>query len=94
MPPKPHDEETRPYEKKQEAFFNAQMLKILGICYAVGTPFFVWVTVSIFTMQAELAVQKEKMGTILEIRQDIQAIKNDINQLKIDVSVLKSKGQP
>jgi hypothetical protein len=91
----PHSkEETRPYEKKQEAFWNSQMLKVLGICYAVGTPFFVWVTVSIFTLTAELAVQKEKMGTILEIRQDIQSIKSDINQLKIDVSVLKSKGQP
>ncbi len=83
-----------PYRKEKDLWLSAQMLKISGVVIGLLSPLFVWIVVSIFTMQAELAVQKEKMGTILEIRQDIQAIKNDINQLKIDVSVLKSKGTP
>lgn len=93
MSPKANgDDDTRILEKKQEAFFNAQMLKILGVGYAVASPFFAWLVISVFEMRSELALQKEKIGTLLEIREDIRTIKSDMQQLKTDVAVLKSKG--
>lgn len=88
------NDETRTYSKKQEAFFNAQMLKILGVGYAVALPFFTWIVVSIYEIKAEQAIQKEKIGTILEIKTDISSIKQDIKQLSVDVAILKSKGNP
>lgn len=82
------NEETKTY-KKQEAFFTAQMLKILGICYAVGAPWFVWATVTIFSLQGEVALVKQKQESIFEIKEELKEMRKDINQIKIDLSYMK-----
>lgn len=92
--PQHNDEETKKFEKKQEQFFNSQMLKILALCYAVGAPWFVWATIELFSLRGEVALIKQRQDVIQEIKQDIQTIKIDLQQLKIDVSVLKAKGTP
>lgn len=86
------NEETKNY-KKQEAFFGSQMLKVLGVVYAIGTPWFVWATVTIFSLQGEVALVKQKQESILEIKEELKEMRKDINQIKIDLSYLKRNPQ-
>lgn len=74
---------------RQEAFFNAHMLKVLGVCYAVGAPWFVWATVTIFSLQSEVALVKQKQESIFEIKEELKEMRKDINQIKIDLSYIK-----
>jgi len=84
-----------PYEKDKEHWIDSKMLKAAGVVIALLSPLFVWIVISIFTLQSDMAVQKEKLTTLMEIRSDIKTIQNDIGTIRIDVATLKAqKGTP
>lgn len=84
-------QETKSFEKKAESFFNANLLKIIGIVYTIATPFFVWLVISIFNMQSEINLIKYKVDNISEIKDSIKVIQQDLNLIKIDIAVLKKE---
>jgi hypothetical protein len=103
MPP-PHNKTPRPdscpniecpYEREKETWFDSKLLKVSGVIIGLLSPLFVWIVISIFSIQSDLAVQKEKLGALMEIRQDIKSMQLDINTIKIDLATMKvSKGTP
>lgn len=94
MAPKNESEiETETLEKKTKGFFNEQMIKILGVCYMVGAPWFVWATLEIFSLRSQVIVLQEKQNIIQEIKEDIRTIKKDLETLKIQVTRLE-RGNP
>lgn len=91
--PAHNQDETSRIEKKQP-FFTVDMVKVVAACFAVGLPWFVWATVSVFSLQADCALIRQRQDTIHEIKRDIETIKTDLGQLRTDVAILKSKGTP
>jgi hypothetical protein len=84
-----------PYEKDKENWLDSKMLKAAGVVIGLLSPLFVWIVISIFALQSEVAVAKEKIGSLMEIRQDIKMIQNDVNTIKVDIATLKAtKGTP
>lgn len=80
---------TAALEKKQESFWNAQILKTLGIVYGIATPWFIWATVSIFSLSGEVALVKQKQDAITEINIELKEIRKEINAIKVDIAYLK-----
>lgn len=78
-------------EKKSKTFFNGELLKILGVCYGIASPFLAWLVVSIFTIQSEQAVQKERISNVIEIQKDIKEIKESLIDLRIKVGKIEQK---
>jgi len=68
----------------QENWFDAKLLKSAGVVIGFLSPLFCWIVVSIFTINGEIAVQKEKLSLLSEVRMDLKIIRQDINNdLKI-----------
>ena len=89
-----HDETEKLIKKETKAFFNAELLKIIGVVFVALSPWLVWVTVSIFELRSEQKLQGQKLDIIMEMKQDISTIKSDVQTLKTDVAVIKAaKGQ-
>ena len=87
------NDETKKIEKEVKAFWNAELLKLLGVVFVALSPWVIWVTVSIFEMRSEQKLQAQKLDIIMEMKQDIGIIKTDLQTLKTDVAVIKaSKG--
>ncbi len=78
-----------PYRKDKETWFDSKMLKILGIGYTISAPWFIWASVSIFSLNAEVALVKQKQDVIQEINLELKEIRKEINTIKVDIAYLK-----
>ena len=81
--------ESCPYEKEKENWFDAKLLKVAGVIIGILSPLFVWLVVSIFTLQGEVALVKQKQDVIQEINTELKEIRKEINQIKIDIAYMK-----
>jgi hypothetical protein len=83
------------FEQQKDIWLDSRFLKTSGVIIGLLSPLFVWIVVSIFTLQSDMNIQKEKVGSILEIRQDIKSMAKDLETIKIDIATLKAqKGTP
>lgn len=85
-----HEETEKLIKKETKAFFNAELLKIIGVVFGIASPWLIWVTVSIFELRSEQKLQAQKLDIIMEMKQDISTIKSDVQTLKTDVAVIKA----
>lgn len=76
-------------DKKIESFWNASLLKILGITYTIAAPWFIWITLQVFYLHSEVSLLKQKMEIVSEFKNDLKEIRQDINQIKIDIAMIK-----
>lgn len=84
-----------PYEREKNTWFDSKLLKIIGIVYGIATPLITWIVVSIFSLQSDLTLTKQKLEMFSEIRQDIKNITVNISDIKIDIATLKANaGKP
>lgn len=81
-----------PYEKDKETWFDSKMLKAAGVIIGLLSPLFVWIVVSIFTMQGDVALVKQKQDVIQEINAELKEIRKEINMVKIDIAYMR-RGQ-
>lgn len=88
---KPNNDETQEISYHKENWFDAKLLKSAGVIIGFMTPLFCWIVFSIFNINSEMAVQKEKLSLLSEVRMDLRLIRDDLNQVKIDVSIIKSQ---
>jgi len=86
-----NSDETQEISYQKENWFDAKMLKSAGVVIGLLSPLFCWIVVSIFTLSGEIAVQKEKLSLLSEVRMDLRLIRDDMNQVKIDVSIIKAQ---
>jgi hypothetical protein len=83
------------FEQQKDIWLDSKFLKTAGVIIGLLSPLFVWIVVSIFTLQSDMNIQKEKVGSILEIRQDIKLMAKDLETIKVDIATLKAqKGTP
>jgi hypothetical protein len=85
--------ENCPFEKEKETFFDSRLLKIAGIIYGIASPWVIWVTVSIFTSNSDMALVRQKQEVIIEMKQAIDNIQKDVNKISIDMAIIKAKEQ-
>lgn len=81
-------------EKSNESFFDAKLLKIMGIVYGIASPFICWLVVSVFTMQSDIKLIQQKQEMISEIKSDLLDIKRDIIVIKVDMASIKRNQGP
>lgn len=77
--------------RKQESFFNSQMIKFLSACYVIGAPWFIWATIEIFSMKSQIALVEQKQDVIEIIQRDIREIKDSLVDMKIKVGKIEQK---
>ncbi len=85
--------ENCPYEKEKETWFDSRLLKIGGIIYAIASPWVIWVTVSIFTINSDAALIRQKQEVIIEMKSSLDTIQKDVNKIAIDLAIIKAKEQ-
>jgi hypothetical protein len=78
-----------PYEKDKDQWLDARFLKVAGVIIGILSPLFVWIVVSIFTLQGEVALIKQKQDVISEINTELKEIRKEINQIKVDIAYMK-----
>lgn len=81
--------ENCPYRKEKETWFNSQMLKVIGVTCAFLSPWFIWATVSIFNLNGDVALVKQKQDAIAEINTELKEIRKEINAIKVDLAYIK-----
>jgi hypothetical protein len=91
----PHNHEAK---VSRDDWLNTKILKLLGIVYGIATPFVVWLVITIYNHNTDIALQKmrlehlnEKMTVVAQINEKIDAINASINKIQIDIATLKAK---
>lgn len=91
MPQHSNQEETRPYEKKQN-WFDSQLLRVSIACFSFITPlaisFFVWIA----SIDKRLTIVEEKQSIIVEMRDDIKKMRDELVSIKVQLAQI-NKGQ-
>jgi len=82
----------------RDDWLNSKMLKLLGIVYGIAAPFIVWLVITIYGHNTDIALQKmrlehlnEKMTVVAQINEKIDSINASINKIQIDIATLKAK---
>jgi hypothetical protein len=82
----------------RDSWLNTKLLKILGIVYGIASPFIIWLIVTIYGHNTELAILKlkqeafeEKMLVIKELNTKIDQMNASITRIQIDIATIKAK---
>jgi hypothetical protein len=78
-------------KEAKENWFDSRILKTSGTVIGMISPVFAWIFIEINSLKTDVAIQKEKIGLIYEMKEDLKQIRYDIQQLKIDIATIKTE---
>lgn len=82
----------------RDTWLNSRLLKIIGIVYAIASPFVIWLVVTIYAIKTDAAIAlekqkslEEKLELVKDLNSKIDGLKDSVGRIQIDIATIKAK---